>query len=224
MALLGLIVVVCASSNSQQCSAGRSLRDGSCKEGEPIDVHEVPCTGPLDAKDLFANIDFEKDYWRRRPVLIRRHCASTFHKLELHDLSRMFPDAIAGGEENNQVQLSSFRAGDEYVRIIAFYANIFLGYLDGASVVYNQVDTMWPHAAKFIKGQPRHLHAVHMLAQRAYTSAACPNLADLTAAFPTLFSPENPPSMNLYVTPPGGHIALNTVLAAVLPGSPHISL
>ena len=132
------------------------MHDGSCKAGEPMDVHEIPCTGAISAKDLFADIDFEKVYWRKRPVLLRRHCAATYDKLAFRDLSRMFPDAIAGGEENGQVQLSSFRDGDEYVRIIAFYANIFLGYLDGASVVYNQVDTMWPHAAQFIKGDAVH--------------------------------------------------------------------
>ena len=160
----------------QQCSAGRSIRDGTCKEGEPLDIHDVPCTGPIEPKELFGSIDFEQKYWRKRPVLIRRHCPETYDALALGDLSRMFPDAIASGEEAGQIQLSSFRDGDEYVRIIMFYANIFLGYLDGASVVYNQVDTMWPHAAAFIKG--------------------------LTEAFP-FFKADHPPSMNLYITPPG---------------------
>jgi len=157
------IHIVGVDANVHQCSAGRSIRDGSCNEGAPMDVHEIPCTGPIEAKDLFGSIDFEQVYWRKRPVLIRRHCSETYDNLALGDLSRMFPDAIAGGEENGQVQLSSFRAGDEYVRIIRFYSNIFLGYLDGASVVYNQVDTMWSHGAQFIKGKRLMLHLINLI-------------------------------------------------------------
>ena len=149
-------------------------------------------------------------------------CAQTFDKLGFGDLSNLFPEVFAKvpqllnsmqqmcirssyplpqGEERHQINLSSFRdgpqrpsppplltphilhtdkfAGDEYVRIAMFYANIFLGYLDGASVVVNQVDTHWPHAAAYIKS--------------------------LTASLGDVFLGSHPPSMNLYVTPPGNN-------------------
>jgi len=180
--MFALLAAIPVFANPRQCKTADDPACTSVSEvGEPSDVIEVNCDPPGGAGDILGDNGavFVKTYWNQRPVLIRRNCSSIYDALKVKDLSNFFPDAMAEGEENGQIELSSFRAGDEYVRIIHFYANLFLGYLDGASVVYNQFECFWPEAAYFTQQLYKYL--------------------------PSIFKEAHHPALNLYVTPPGGN-------------------
>jgi len=169
--MLAGILMCMQTCHAQTCAAD----DASCDQH----VFQAGC-GSIEPKDLFGPLsNFSTAFWRKRPILIKRNCSNTFKSLQINDLVRMFPDVLSDGEQHGNVQVSSMRKGDEYVRIINFYANIFLAYLDGASVTFNQFDMIWPHAAKFSQ--------------------------QLTKDFPTMFLADHPPAMNIYISPPGGN-------------------
>merc|ERR1712129_445629 len=99
--------------------------------------------------------NFHATYWQRRPVLIKRRdqagrvCNGTFDEIFNTDFLELFPHVFEKNEKKRQIELQSFDEGDEFERLIDSYPNLFIGYLAGVSVIFNQFDLAWPHAARF---------------------------------------------------------------------------
>lgn len=168
-----------------ECSADSG---GTCPAAleNLLDVVNIGCSsGSISPEILLGPLkaNFEATYWQRRPVLLRRRAASggicngTFDEIFDADFATLFPSVFQEAEQRGDIRLMSFSTGDEFAKIDHLYSNLFIGYLDGNSLVFDSFDTHWPDAAHF-----------------------CQRLSD---ALPSVFIHGFPPKMNMYITPPG---------------------
>jgi len=173
---------------SDACTSSEDVEKDSCPAvaDELPDVVELNCSaGAVTAKTLLGPLHdtFHATYWQRRPVFIKRRdsagrlCNGTFDEIFNTDFLELFPHVFETSERREKIELQRFSDGDEFERLIDNYPNIFIAYLAGVSIVFNQFDLIWPHAAHFCR--------------------------EMNKVLPNMVPKGLAPLMNMYITPPG---------------------
>lgn len=139
-------------------------------------------TNRLDAADFFRPLGtgaFVSKYWGRSPLALKRSVCQPNRNYEgagLEDWARLFPGAFNKIDTADNLALLSFRSGDMYVNLQRLYANPFVAYLDGVSMIINSADCHWGDSASWA--------------------------LKLREALPHVF--ETAPTLNVYLTPASG--------------------
>ena len=175
---------------------GEDLSGGGCDAGLPTVVWPnatgnaltpAGCAGltsRLDAAEFFRPLPggtdaFVGKYWGRSPLALKRSVCEPNRNYEaagLDDMARLFPGAFNTIDTAKDLALLSFRTGDMYVNLQRLYANPFVAYLDGVSMIVNSADCHWGDSASWA--------------------------LKLREALPHVF--ETAPTLNVYLTPASG--------------------